>query len=215
MLSFEYQWCRRRQAVRAFMTAGAAAVLFSNLTAWAQWPQWGGANRDFTAPAQKLATEWPTKGPRELWSTDKCTRGITSLLVDKGIVYLTGRFDDWEYVQNRPMEIPNAPLLYHATDYPIVIGLDSGQFVDPLAIAADTLSMPGTVTVSEWPTGVTNTGRASSTWWAGHQTLAEIPTEIRHAGVMLVAHYFENREATSDVASIPVPYAVDALLASA
>lgn len=126
-----------------------------------------------------------------------------------------GRFDDWEYVQNRPMEIPNAPLLYHATDYPIVIVLDSGQYVDPLAIAADTLSMPGTVTVSEWPTGVTNTGRASITWWAGHQTLAEIPTEIRHAGVMLVAHYFENREATSELASIPVPYAVDALLASA
>ena len=126
-----------------------------------------------------------------------------------------GRFDDWEYTQSRAIEMPNPPLLFHSTDYPIVVGHDGGQFVDPINILADTLSIPGTVTITEWPSNVSTSGRSTITWWAGYQTLAEIPTEIRHAGVMLVAHYFENREATSDVSQIPVPYAVDALLASA
>jgi outer membrane protein assembly factor BamB len=34
----------------------------------ADWPQWGGRNRDFTSSATGLADAWPAEGPRRLWS---------------------------------------------------------------------------------------------------------------------------------------------------
>jgi uncharacterized phiE125 gp8 family phage protein len=125
------------------------------------------------------------------------------------------RFNHWGCSSSNLIPIPNPPLLYDSTDFPIVIGIDGGFFVDPLNIGADTLSMPGTVRVNEWPTGAETDARATMTWWAGYQTLGEIPEEFRHAGLMLVANWFENREAAADISLMPVPYAVDALLASA
>jgi len=111
--------------------------------------------------------------------------------------------------------IPNPPLLYHATDFPITVGIDGGFFVDPTYILEDTVSIPGTVRVMQWPEAAVYGSRASISWWAGYQTLAEIPAEFRHAGLMLIASWFENREAATDTSVLPVPYAVDALLASA
>lgn len=126
-----------------------------------------------------------------------------------------GRFTHWYNQTDIAIPIPNPPLLYHATDFPVTIGLDGGHFVDPLYILEDTLSIPGTVRVMQWPADAPYDARASISWWAGYQTLAEIPAEFRHAGLMLVANWFENREATSETTQLPVPYAVDALLASA
>lgn len=34
----------------------------------AQWPQWGGKNRDFVADAKDLAPSWAEGGPRKIWS---------------------------------------------------------------------------------------------------------------------------------------------------
>ncbi len=34
----------------------------------AQWPQWGGKNRDFVADSKELAAAWPEGGPKKLWS---------------------------------------------------------------------------------------------------------------------------------------------------
>ncbi len=34
----------------------------------AQWPQWGGKDRNFTADAKDLAAVWPEGGPRKIWS---------------------------------------------------------------------------------------------------------------------------------------------------
>jgi outer membrane protein assembly factor BamB len=34
------------------------------------WPQWGGPGRDFHAPAEPLAVEWPEEGPKRLWSRE-------------------------------------------------------------------------------------------------------------------------------------------------
>ena len=126
------------------------------------------------------------------------------------------RFNHWDCCSTQtPIPIPNPPLLFDATDFPVAIGIDGGHFVDPINILTDTLSIPGTVSVNEWPTGAATDARASISWWAGYQTLAEIPAEFRHAGLMLVASWFENREAAADISLLPVPYAVNALLASA
>jgi hypothetical protein len=40
----------------------------SSHTPAADWPQWAGPNRDFTAGDADLADHWPADGPRRLWS---------------------------------------------------------------------------------------------------------------------------------------------------
>lgn len=48
------------------------AIVFTSFVfaqaASAQWPQWGGKNRDFVADAKDLATVWPESGPKKTWS---------------------------------------------------------------------------------------------------------------------------------------------------
>lgn len=46
----------------------AVGVLVAAQCALAQWPGWGGKNRDFVVDAKGLATTWPKNGPRKLWS---------------------------------------------------------------------------------------------------------------------------------------------------
>lgn len=41
--------------------------LVSASTAAAQWPQWGGPNRDFKVDGVTLASQWPEEGPKILW----------------------------------------------------------------------------------------------------------------------------------------------------
>lgn len=51
------------------------------------------------------------------------------------------------------------------------------------------------------------------TWWAGFGTTgADVPVPARHAMLMIVAHWYRNREAVSEVRLAPVPLAADTLL---
>jgi len=49
-------------------TAFALALLALAAPSFAQWPQWGGKNRDFIADSKDLATAWPEGGPKKIWS---------------------------------------------------------------------------------------------------------------------------------------------------
>jgi hypothetical protein len=51
-------------------------------------------------------------------------------------------------------------------------------------------------------------------WTAGYGDASTVPPQVRHAMLMLLTHYFENRSAIADRAGTPVPEAVDALLSS-
>ena len=65
------------------------AVLISSLglaPLKAQWPQWGGPNRNFSVKAGKLALSWPESGPRELWSRP-FGDGYSSILFEEGRLY--------------------------------------------------------------------------------------------------------------------------------
>ena len=48
----------------------AVGVALLTSSAFAQWPQWGGKNRDFIADARDLAASWPESGPKRLWTKD-------------------------------------------------------------------------------------------------------------------------------------------------
>jgi outer membrane protein assembly factor BamB len=59
--------------------------LFSNPLA-ADWPQWAGPDRDFTAPDADLADSWPAEGPRQLWSRELGV-GYSGIVVADGTLY--------------------------------------------------------------------------------------------------------------------------------
>ena len=42
--------------------------------------------------------------------------------------------------------------------------------------------------------------------------MAEVPAGIKHAALLLISNWFENREAVADKAMMPVPFAIDALI---
>ena len=65
----------------------------------AQWPGWGGPDRDFTTDAAGLATSWPAAGPPTLWSRP-LGEGHSSIVVDGRRLYTmyrppTGRSGTW------------------------------------------------------------------------------------------------------------------------
>jgi outer membrane protein assembly factor BamB len=49
-------------------TGIALALFIMAPTELAQWPQWGGRDRNFIAEAKDLAAVWPDGGPRKIWS---------------------------------------------------------------------------------------------------------------------------------------------------
>jgi outer membrane protein assembly factor BamB len=65
-------------------------LLFPSLSisasAQAEWPQWGGPERNFNVKAKGLAQSWPSAGPKQLW-TRPLGQGHSSILVDRKTLY--------------------------------------------------------------------------------------------------------------------------------
>lgn len=78
----------------ALATLGALAVA---CPAPAQWPQWGGQNRNFTVKTSGLARKWPSSGPTKLWSRE-LGPGYSAVLADGGRLYTMFRAGDQEVV---------------------------------------------------------------------------------------------------------------------
>ena len=53
--------------VWGLLVMAVVLVLAAASEAQAQWPQWGGPNRNFAVATTGLADEWPEGGPRKLW----------------------------------------------------------------------------------------------------------------------------------------------------
>jgi outer membrane protein assembly factor BamB len=84
--------------------------------AQAEWPQWGGPERNFTVKAKGLAPAWPSAGPKQLW-TRPLGQGHSAIIVDGKNLYTmysqgeeevvialaadTGK-TIWEYKYNAP-----------------------------------------------------------------------------------------------------------------
>src|ERR1051325_6198888 len=52
----------------------------------AQWPQWGGPNRDFKVDSPPLADAWPAAGPKKLWSRP-LGEGFSGIVVSDGRLF--------------------------------------------------------------------------------------------------------------------------------
>jgi outer membrane protein assembly factor BamB len=67
-------------------------------TARAQWPQWGGPNRNFTVETSGLADKWPEDGPPGLWHR-ALGDGYSGIVVDDGLVFTTYRKNHTDEVE--------------------------------------------------------------------------------------------------------------------
>lgn len=52
----------------------------------ADWPQWGGPNRNFVSDATGLASSWPAGGPKKLW-TRALGEGHSAIVLEGGRLY--------------------------------------------------------------------------------------------------------------------------------
>ncbi len=87
---------KTRHAQRS-LAAGLLVVILLAGTASAQWPQWGGPNRDFHSPAKGLAEKWPDAGPKKIW-TRALGEGFSSIVADGGRLFTMYRKGDEEVV---------------------------------------------------------------------------------------------------------------------
>jgi uncharacterized phiE125 gp8 family phage protein len=65
-----------------------------------------------------------------------------------------------------------------------------------------------------WPSTATRDDAVTITWTCGYgPTPSDVPQALRHAAVMLTAHFYEHREAVSEGRPLaPTPMGVDALV---
>lgn len=75
----------------------SAIILLSTTIAQAQWPQFGGPNRDFTVAEDRLDVTWPKDGPKRIWSRP-LGDGYSSILVDDGHLFTMYRDGDEEII---------------------------------------------------------------------------------------------------------------------
>jgi outer membrane protein assembly factor BamB len=76
------------------LTVLVVTVLASYCTAGAEeptWPAWRGPHRDGKSPDRGLLKSWPEGGPEKLWEVEGIGNGYSSVTLDGGLVYITGR----------------------------------------------------------------------------------------------------------------------------
>lgn len=113
------------------------------------------------------------------------------------------------------VELPRAPFVALLE---AVTGNDSDGTIDPAAYTVDDFSMPARVVpVSAWPAVTTATNRIRFRWLAGYGDSSDgaepLPDAIRQALLMLVAHWYQNREpVVVGMTVAELPFAIELLL---
>lgn len=108
------------------------------------------------------------------------------------------------------IRLPLSPLIaVDAVEYSDTAGIT--QTASASLYTVDNTSEPGWVVLNqdaEWPETIDAVGAVRITYQAGYAT---VPAPIKHAILLLIGHWFENREAVGEQMQA-LPMAVDALL---
>ena len=122
-----------------------------------------------------------------------------------------------------PIDLPRPPVVSSgtATAVTITYTADTGgtATLSTAQFRVQRFETPGRVTTvygGTWPAGMEDNDAVVVTWWAGYgATGSSVPAAIRHAILLLVGFWFENRS-TVVVGSIskPLEFAVESLLSS-
>ena len=122
------------------------------------------------------------------------------------------------------LELPRPPMATAGTATAVVITYTLADTTTATLSTAlyrvDRTSTPGNVAPiinGTWPSDVIEDANAVAvTYWAGYgPTSASVPATIRHACLMLIGHWYEQRSAVlTATISKPLEFAVESLLAS-
>ena len=102
--------------------------------------------------------------------------------------------------------LPQQPAVSNTTKHPATV------LVDGVDVGAD-VSISTFTNSATIEGGITASGEAVLTWYAGALEPWEVDDNLRVAGKMLVAHFFDHRAAVQDTSAIEIPLGVDSLLA--
>lgn len=172
-------------------------------------------------PASKPVSVSEVKDQSRIETTAEDT--LVERLIDAATASIDGPYgigicmvsQQWEWAMDR------FPLRFEIPLYP-VISVDSIKYTDEDGVEqtldasvyrVDTHSNPARITLAwnqTWPSARLVSNAVKVTFTAGYSS---VPEDLKHAVIMLVAHWYENREAVlvGSVAT-PMPMAVDAIL---
>jgi hypothetical protein len=87
------------------------------------------------------------------------------------------------------------------------------QTVDPATYYVDVDQRPAIVAfIATRPITKAVPGAVKVHFTAGYGAPADVPADLRHAALLLISHYFENREAVQEVETFEVPMGVERIL---
>jgi outer membrane protein assembly factor BamB len=86
----------RLARIRRVLASATGVLLAVSSSAAANWPQWGGPDRNFTVESAALADQWPKGGPRELWRRE-LGDGCSTILAECGVLYTMYRRGEEEF----------------------------------------------------------------------------------------------------------------------
>ena len=145
-----------------------------------------------------------------------CEQYLDRTLID---TQWTMRLDSFPY----EIELPRPPIASAGTATAVTLtytlGDDSTATLSSTQYRVDRNSTPGVVRqlrAGTWPANLDDYNAVAVTWWAGYGSSGtSVPAAIRHAMLMLVAYWYENRS-TVLVGSISkqLEFAVESLLSS-
>lgn len=134
------------------------------------------------------------------------------------------RLDSFPASGMEPIELPRPPIVASGTATAVSITLTSevgttGTY-STAEYRVDRQSTPGAIRPLygfTYPPHRIDDNSVSVTWWAGYGASgASVPATVRHAILMLAAHWYESRQAAVATGAVPqdVPYGVKSLLDS-
>ena len=134
------------------------------------------------------------------------------------------RFDRFPPDGTMDIELPRPPMATTgtATAVALTFTFENGttSTYSTASYRVDRDGVPGTVKTlygQTWPPHLQDDNAISVTWWGGYGASGtSVPAAIRHAILMLVAHWYESRQAALATGAVPqdVPYGVKSLLDS-
>lgn len=109
-------------------------------------------------------------------------------------------------------EVPYPPLAGDASGHGVTLSWDGGT-ADAADIVVDAIAYPGTVRYDGADGPPCDKGDATITWWAGVDSPSDIPALWKSAMLMLIGHWYENRQAVvTDSGAMEVPMSFDLIV---
>lgn len=119
------------------------------------WPQWGGANRNFMTASTGLAASWPASGPKKVWSRE-LGEGYSGMAVEGGRLYTQYRIPAklWQFGKKDQeaivsMDAATGKTIWeHSYDAPLLEGMNveygPGPHATPLITARHVFAVGST-----------------------------------------------------------------------